>query len=192
VAQFSLPKQMSPDVRLDYGDVDPLSYAVRVGDGSHRSENVSRATRILVLTSDKRASTRPGKASSISLSMLRGSDVLSDLLSSKCVAARDLSRFQAGHKPTGSLSRSAVSKCIGYDVTLGPPLQAIISDGRSGLQRRFDITRFDELPLCLARFAQTPARQSACSSIRTCSAFASAFSMPRCASCTLVNSPSWF
>src|SRR5271168_2424314 len=81
--------------------------------------------------------------------MLRISDVLSDLLSSKCVAARDLSRFQAAHEPTGSLSRSAVGKCIGHDVTLGPPLQAIISDGRSGLQRRFDVTRFDELPLCL-------------------------------------------
>jgi uncharacterized protein len=37
-----------------------------------------------------------------------------------------------------------------------------------------------------------PARQSACSSTRTCSAFASVFSMPRCASNTLVNSPSWF
>jgi hypothetical protein len=42
-----------------------------------------------------------------------------------------------------------VGKCIGHDITLGLPLQAIVSDGRSALQRRFDITWLDELPLCL-------------------------------------------
>ena len=46
--------------------------------------------------------------------------------------------------------------------------------------------------LACARLAQTPARQSACSSTRTCKLLASAFSMPRCASCTFGSNPSRF
>jgi hypothetical protein len=42
-----------------------------------------------------------------------------------------------------------VGECVGHHVTLGTSLQAIISDGCSRLKGSLDITRFDELPLCL-------------------------------------------
>ena len=42
-----------------------------------------------------------------------------------------------------------MGECVGHHVALGPSLQTIISDCRSGLQGSLNITRFDELPLCL-------------------------------------------
>ena len=39
---------------------------------------------------------------------------------------------------------------IWYDVALGLALQAIVPNGRSRLQCRFNVTRFNEIPLCLS------------------------------------------
>jgi hypothetical protein len=75
--------------------------------------------------------------------------VSSNLLGTKRIAIRDLSGFQAGHKPASPLCRSTVGECVGHNVTLSSPLQSIVSDGRGCLQGSFYITGLDELPLCL-------------------------------------------
>src|SRR5262245_54350940 len=74
----------------------------------------------------------------------------SELLIAERVASRDISRFQAGREPVRTLCRSAVGEGIGHNVTLRLPLQSIIPDGGCRLQCRVHVSRFDEVPLCLA------------------------------------------
>ena len=74
----------------------------------------------------------------------------SELLITECVATRDVSRFQAGREPPRTLCRSAVGEGIGHNVTLRLSLQSIIPDGGCGLQCRVHVSRFDEVPLCVA------------------------------------------
>ena len=72
-----------------------------------------------------------------------------------------------------------MSECIGHDIALGSPLQSIISDRRGCLIAASTSPGSMNCHFSWARFAQTPARQSACSSTRTCKLLASALSIPR-------------
>jgi hypothetical protein len=56
------------------------------------------------------------------VSRLDSQVVASELLGAKRVTARNISGFQAVHKPTRSLRRRSMSEGIGYDVSLGLPL----------------------------------------------------------------------
>ena len=75
---------------------------------------------------------------------------ISELLSTKCIAARDISRFQAGREPSRTLCRSAVGEGIGHNVTLRLSLQSIIPDGGCRLQCKVHVSRFNEVSLCVA------------------------------------------
>ena len=78
--------------------------------------------------------------------------------------------LEAGHEPALALLRGAVGEAVGHHVALRLPLQRVVADRGGGAQRGFDVAGLDERRLSLASqrsfswLAQTPARQSACSS----------------------------
>ena len=58
---------------------------------------------------------------------------------------------------------------IRHDVALRLLLQRVVADRGRGLQRRLDVAGLDEAAFCCSAWlAQTPAKQSACSSTCTC------------------------
>jgi hypothetical protein len=94
------------------------------------------------------------------------------------------------------LTRCALVPCVndlGNDHPLRLPLQRVVADLRGRVERRLDVAGSRRQPFSFCeRAAQTPAKQSACSSTRTLSAFACAAPLrPRNAS-TLSMMPSWF
>jgi hypothetical protein len=117
------------DARLDYGGDDAFFVHGAAVAGSHQIGSASRATLISFWTLDALASARSGRALSIPLFDAPQFRLLSELLGAERVAASNRSGFQPGHKPMGTLSRSTVGKCIGHDVSLGLPLQPVVSDG---------------------------------------------------------------
>lgn len=58
---------------------------------------------------------------------------VSELFGTESVAARDASRLQASHEPTGALCRRAVSEGIWNNIALALFLQSIVADRRSRL-----------------------------------------------------------
>jgi hypothetical protein len=71
------------------------------------------------------------------------------LLSAEGVTLIHLPRFQPGCEPTRTLCRGAVGERVRHHIALGLSLQPIVAYGRSRLQRRFNISGFNKLPLCL-------------------------------------------
>ena len=72
---------------------------------------------------------------------------------------------------------------VRHHISLRLLFQTVVADRRSGLQRLIDVAGIEERCFCSARFAHTPARQSACSSMRTCRRFASVLLAEACCIC---------
>src|SRR6266702_2062170 len=89
-------------------------------------------------------SSKPGMVRSLQLRTTAG------------VAARHRTALEPGVEPAHALFGRAVGESVGDDVALRLPLQAVVADGGRGLERSFEL------------LAQTPAKQSACSSTWTC------------------------
>src|SRR5208282_2889116 len=65
------------------------------------------------------------------------------------IAGRDLALLETVRKPPLALLGSAVGEGIGYDIALRLLLQAVVTDGGSGLQRLIDIAGIEEIVLLL-------------------------------------------
>src|ERR1041385_4688882 len=65
------------------------------------------------------------------------------------VAGRYLALFQPFGEPALALLRSAVGKGVRHHIATRLLLQAVVADGRGGLQRRLHVARLNALPLLI-------------------------------------------
>src|SRR6185369_9725142 len=62
-------------------------------------------------------------------------------------AVAELAAGEAGFEPADALGRAAMGEAVGDDVTLALLLQAVVADGRSGIQCLVDVAGLDDLAL---------------------------------------------
>src|SRR5947199_1553696 len=72
------------------------------------------------------------------------------------VAARHGTALESGVEPAHALLGRAVGECVGDDVALPLPLQAIVADRGRGLERSFDVALLDEFPALLRTIGPEP------------------------------------
>src|ERR1700674_1655268 len=89
-------------------------------------------------------SSRPGIIRSLQLRAPQG------------VAARHSTALEPGVEPAHALLGRAVGECVGDDVALRLPLQAVVADGGRGLERSFDVAGLDEFPALLRKVGPHP------------------------------------
>src|SRR5712691_5029593 len=82
-------------------------------------------------------SSKPGMVRSLELRTTEG------------VAARHRTALEPGVEPAHALFGRAVGECVGDDVALRLPLQAVVADGGRGLERSFDVALLDQIPALL-------------------------------------------
>ena len=89
------------------------------------------------------------------------------------VAGGRVPTVEAGAEPPDPLLAGAVRERLRVDALAGLFLDPVVADGRGGAQPFLEVAGLEQIPACTAECAHTPARQSAWSSSRTESSFAS-------------------
>src|ERR1700730_1525008 len=74
----------------------------------------------------------------------------------KRVAARHGTALEPGVEPAHALLGGTVGECVGNDVALRLPLQAVVADRCGGFQRGFDVALLDQLPALLGTVGPDP------------------------------------